>query len=69
MNVEKCYFCGAEIPEGRQICPICEKLATENKLKRRNTKRFIPHLNGSLKRSKDRKCLSEKFGYYQCSAQ
>ena len=21
-----CLFCGAEIPEGRQICPICESI-------------------------------------------
>lgn len=24
MNSEKCIFCGSDIPEGRQVCPICE---------------------------------------------
>lgn len=22
---ERCVICGAEIPEGRMVCPICEK--------------------------------------------
>ncbi len=22
---ERCLFCGAEIPEGRQVCPDCER--------------------------------------------
>ena len=25
MNAEKCLICGAIIPEGRQVCPVCEK--------------------------------------------
>lgn len=24
-NVERCVFCNAPIPEGKQVCPICEK--------------------------------------------
>lgn len=24
-NVERCVCCGAIIPEGRQVCPICER--------------------------------------------
>lgn len=24
MNVDRCVICGAIIPEGRQVCPICE---------------------------------------------
>lgn len=24
-DAEKCMFCGIPIPEGRQICPACEK--------------------------------------------
>lgn len=24
-NTETCVCCGAEIPEGRQVCPRCEK--------------------------------------------
>lgn len=23
-NTETCVCCGAEIPEGRQVCPVCE---------------------------------------------
>lgn len=25
MNDNRCIFCGEIIPEGRQVCPICEK--------------------------------------------
>lgn len=25
-NTETCVCCGAEIPEGRQVCPACEQL-------------------------------------------
>lgn len=25
MDAEKCLFCGVDIPEGRQICLICER--------------------------------------------
>lgn len=25
MNDNTCVCCGAQIPEGRQICPICER--------------------------------------------
>lgn len=27
-NAERCVCCGAVIPEGRQVCPICELKAT-----------------------------------------
>ena len=27
----RCIFCGEIIPEGRQVCPMCEKLLTETK--------------------------------------
>lgn len=33
MNDNTCVCCGAQIPEGRQICPICEK--EENKMQNR----------------------------------
>ncbi len=26
---ERCLLCGGEIPEGRQVCPECEKQANE----------------------------------------
>lgn len=30
-NTETCVCCGAEIPEGRQVCPACEaKVREEN---------------------------------------
>lgn len=28
---DRCVCCGAIIPEGRQVCPICEKQSTELK--------------------------------------
>ena len=28
-NVNTCCFCGNEIPEGRDICPQCEKMFSE----------------------------------------
>ena len=29
VNVNRCVCCGAIIPEGRQVCPICEKEKTD----------------------------------------
>lgn len=29
MSVDKCVSCGESIPEGRQVCPMCEQLAIE----------------------------------------
>lgn len=26
MSAEKCVSCGAEIPEGRQVCPVCSAI-------------------------------------------
>jgi hypothetical protein len=42
MNDNKCLFCGDIIPEGRQICPICEKEPHEKiiDLKKENSKLF-----------------------------
>lgn len=37
MDDDKCLFCGAYVPEGRMICPICEELgnrSTEELIKR-----------------------------------
>ena len=25
MNVDTCVICGGYVPEGRMVCPICEK--------------------------------------------
>lgn len=30
MNAETCIICGAIIPEGRQVCPQCEKILEPN---------------------------------------
>lgn len=29
MSDNRCVYCGEIIPEGRQVCPICERLQTE----------------------------------------
>lgn len=29
MNENRCVYCGEIIPEGRQVCPMCEQLQTE----------------------------------------
>ena len=26
MDDGKCLFCGVDIPEGRQVCPVCERM-------------------------------------------
>ena len=31
MNENRCVICGAIIPEGRQVCPNCEKKSAEVK--------------------------------------
>lgn len=41
MSVEKCLFCGADIPEGRQVCPLCEKAATAEKPKKEKKKMLV----------------------------
>ena len=30
MGEERCVCCGAIIPEGRMVCPECERKAAEN---------------------------------------
>jgi len=35
MNDNRCVYCGEIIPEGRQVCPTCEKIQAEtNKAQR-----------------------------------
>ena len=31
MSDNRCVYCGEIIPEGRQVCPTCEKIQTETK--------------------------------------
>ena len=40
MNSEICVCCGAEIPEGRQVCPVCENGCDSSIKKNKNVKRF-----------------------------
>ena len=34
MNNNRCVICGAIIPEGRQVCPLCERKASKRKTER-----------------------------------
>lgn len=40
MNDTKCLFCGSIIPEGRQVCPNCERKAVSGKLNRADFRRL-----------------------------
>lgn len=44
---DRCLICGAVIPEGRQICPLCER----NDTKRRDLERVIRDLRQALIRT------------------
>ncbi len=30
MSVERCALCGVYVPEGRQVCPVCEAITTRD---------------------------------------
>lgn len=40
MNENRCIFCGEIIPEGRQVCPECERKALNGKLNRAEIRRI-----------------------------
>ena len=40
MNDTRCIFCGSVIPEGRQVCPVCERKAVSGKLNRADFRRL-----------------------------
>lgn len=40
MNSEICVCCGAEIPEGRQVCPSCENGCGSSIRKNKKCKAF-----------------------------
>ena len=40
MNDNRCIFCGEIIPEGRQVCPECERKALNGKLNRAEIRRI-----------------------------
>lgn len=41
MSVDKCLFCGEPIPEGRQVCPICENDEIKIKPKKEKKSMFV----------------------------
>lgn len=45
MDVDRCVMCGEVIPEGRQVCPSCEKAAyNSNSYKRTTQMSFVERL-------------------------
>lgn len=40
-NAERCVCCGAVIPEGRQVCPDCEKMEQKAEARIRRTEHHI----------------------------
>ena len=32
-NVDSCLLCGADVPEGRQICPACQQVLNDKPIK------------------------------------
>lgn len=64
---DRCVMCGRIIPEGRQICPICEKgePKVENKklgkgVKFERIRRITGYLVGTLDKWNDAKKAEEK---------
>lgn len=51
MAEDRCVICGAVIPEGRQVCLLCETLVYESD--KRSSKRVVKKKNGE----KRRKCV------------
>ena len=45
MRVERCVCCGEVIPEGRQVCPSCERMVTMAKVD--TLERFVEAQEGS----------------------
>lgn len=39
MSDNRCLFCGQPVPEGRHVCPTCEKLAMDGKMNRAEIRR------------------------------
>ena len=50
---EYCVCCGREIPEGRQVCPICERRADGQKRNETEMELIIAEENAKSQREKD----------------
>lgn len=48
MSVDKCVICGEPIPEGRQVCPLCENQTVNENPKRRKWKMKIVLDKGAI---------------------
>ena len=62
MNAEKCVCCGAVIPEGRQVCPSCEKSKERfgKSVKFERIRRITGYLVGKLDKWNDAKKAEER---------
>ena len=60
--VDRCVMCGEIIPEGRQICPICEKGKTKmgKGVKFERIRRITGYLVGTLDKWNDAKKAEER---------
>ena len=61
--VDRCVMCGEIIPEGRQICPLCEKGKTPNMgkgVKFERIRRITGYLVGTLDKWNDAKKAEER---------
>jgi ribonucleoside-triphosphate reductase len=60
----RCICCGEIIPEGRQVCPVCEKLKVANKLGRgvkfERIRRITGYLVGTMDKWNDAKKAEER---------
>lgn len=56
---ERCVCCGEIIPEGRQVCPNCEK-KMGNGVKFQRIRRITGYLVGTLDKWNDAKKAEEK---------
>lgn len=61
MNNNRCLICNRVIPEGRQVCPICERKATQaNEIGREITSVFsVTPENAFCLNCKKKKCNGE----------
>lgn len=60
----RCICCGEIIPEGRQVCPVCEKVKVGNKLGRgvkfERIRRITGYLVGTMDKWNDAKKAEER---------
>ena len=51
---DKCVCCGADVPEGRMVCPICEEKTFGEKLKKMRERKGLSQVS-----------LAKKMGIHQ----